>query len=279
MNGAVTQYAYGACGNAFATQVTPPLSLSRSYVWNCAGAMTTSFTDENNQVWSTAYNDPNYWRPTSTTDPFPATTSYTYYTSPAFAVESTLNYNNDTHGNPQSTVDLLASLDVLGRTHVTQRKQGPKLTTYDSVETDYNAVGRVSRAIVPYSAAAFGTSSSAPATTTQYDALNRATQVTDSDGGYTSYGWSQNNVLVTAGPAPNPPNDGLKKRQYQYDALGRLVLVCEVTSAAGSGACGNNVPAKRFLYHHRPESLWRGGNPHGERADQHVPEATAHLHL
>jgi RHS repeat-associated protein len=43
-------------------------------------------------------------------------------------------------------------------------------------------------------------------------------------------------VYETAGPAPAGENT--KRKQLEYDALGRLTSVCEITSATGSGACG-----------------------------------------
>ena len=107
------------------------------------------------------------------------------------------------------------------------------------METDYDSVGRPSRVTLPYTAAAGQTNSNAPAVTTSYDGLNRPTVTTDSGGGTTSYSYSQNDVLVTIGPAPSGENT--KRRQMEYDGLGRLTSVCELTSAAGSGSCGQST--------------------------------------
>ena len=35
-------------------------------------------------------------------------------------------------------------------------------------------------------------------------------------------------------------------RQYEYDGLGRLTSVCEITSGTGSGPCGQSVPATGY---------------------------------
>jgi len=42
-------------------------------------------------------------------------------------------------------------------------------------------------------------------------------------------------VLQTLGPAPSGENT--KKKQLEYDGLGRLTSVCEITSVSGSGSC------------------------------------------
>ena len=56
-NGAVTTYSYAgsSCGNAFPTSVTEPLSMSRSFAWNCTGGVMTQLTDENSESTSTTY--------------------------------------------------------------------------------------------------------------------------------------------------------------------------------------------------------------------------------
>jgi YD repeat-containing protein len=72
-------------------------------------------------------------------------------------------------------------------------------------------------------------------TTTTYDGLNRALLVTDGGGGTTSYTYTQNDVLVNVGPAPN------WQRQLEYDGAGRLTSVCELsTTLPNIGQCGQN---------------------------------------
>ena len=232
-NGAVTTYSYSSssCGNSFVTSVSLPLSLSASQTWNCSGAVQTSTTDANSKTTTTAYTDPNFWRPLSITDPTSAITSMSYATSPNAAAETTLNFNGST-----STADTRTTLDGLGRTHVTQTLQTQGGASYDSTETDYDSLGRVSRVTVPYTGTAGQLNSSAPATTTTYDALSRPLTVTDGGGGVTTYSYSQNDVLITITPALGGEN--VKSRQMEYDGLGRLSSVCEVTSASGSGTCG-----------------------------------------
>ena len=239
VNGSQVSYTYGACGNSFPTLVNEPLGLSKSMAWNCTGGVETSLTDENNQITSTAYTDPYFWRPNSTTDQLSNVTSLTY--SGQTSAAATLNFNGSS-----STVDVRLAMDGLGRSRVRQTEQGPGSTTFDSVETDYDGDGRPYRTTLPYSGSAGQLcSGSCPAAKTiTYDALNRTLQATDGGGGYVSYSYSQNDVLMTAGPAPSGENT--KRKQLEYDALGRLTSVCEITAATGSGTCAQTSPATGY---------------------------------
>jgi len=242
VNGGLTTYAYGACGNSFPTGVTEAVSgLTQSYTWNCTGGVQTSTTDENGQLWSVGYLDDYYWRPSSTTDPASYTTNLSYSTGPS-ASESTLNFNGTT-----STVDTRTTVDGLGRTYWTQRQQKQATNSYDTVQNTYDPLGRPYKVTMPFSNAAM-TSTTAPNTTapytqTSYDALSRPVTVTDGGGGTTTYNYTQTpvtaqvgfDVLVTVSGSPNVA------RQYEYDGLGRLTSVCEVNSGTGSGKCGQSV--------------------------------------
>jgi RHS repeat-associated protein len=240
VNSAVTTYSYGSgtsCGNSFATSVSEPLSLSRSLVWNCTGGVQTSATDENGKVTANTYSDPYFWHPQSVTDAASNVAIFTY--DAAFSVGGFLNFNGTT-----STTNGLTTLDGLGRIHVSQRKESQSSSTYDSVETDYDDLGRPSRTTVPYAATAGSTNSSAPGTNTTYDALNRKLQVTDNDGGSVTLTYTQNDTYRTLGPAPAGENT--KRKQTEYDALGRLTSVCEITNATGSGSCAQTSPVAGY---------------------------------
>jgi YD repeat-containing protein len=244
VNGQTTTFNYPdattTCGNAFPTSISLPLSLSTSTVWNCTGGVATSATDANGKITSSSFTDANFWRPASVTDPANAITSFTYpASSPYNNAESKLLFNS---GN--SVIDALTTVDGLGRPHVAQIKQGPSATNYDSTETDFDVVGRPSRATVPYSGAAGQTNSSGPAVTTTYDALGRPLTITDGGNGTTTYTYSQNDMLIVVGPAPTGENT--KQRQLEYDGLGRLTSVCEIASATGSGACSQSTAATGY---------------------------------
>lgn len=247
VNGAQTTYVYGAgsCGNSFPTTVQEPLGLSQSSAWNCAGGVQTSQTDENGQITSVAFTDSKFWRPASVTDPAGAVVSYCYgvvsngtCTLNPTQKESTLTFNSGL-----STVDNLVTGDSLGRLHVQQSREGPGLTVFDSTETDYNSLGRPSRSTVPYTAGAGQTSSTAPAVSTTYDAIGRIKTATDANGGSTTYTYTGNDVLVAVGPAPAGENT--KRRQMEYDAMGRLKSVCEITAGTAAwpgGSCAQSSP-------------------------------------
>lgn len=228
-NSAVTTYTYGSgtsCGNSYATSISEPLSLSRSMVWNCTGGVQTSVTDENGEPTTTTYNDAYFWRPNKVTDAASNVANFTYEAQ--VSVEGSVVFGS-------STTDTLATADGLGRNHVSQIKESPTSSTYDSVETDYDGLGRASRTTLPYAGTAGATNSTAPATNTTYDALSRRTLVTDSSGKNIAYTYTQNDTYQTLGPAPTGENT--KRKQSEYDALGRMTSVCEITSATGSGSC------------------------------------------
>jgi RHS repeat-associated protein len=234
VNNAQTTYTYGSgsCGNSFATSVVGPLSLSKSLAWNCTGGVETSVIDENGNTSSVGYTDPFFWRPNFTTDQASNITNITY--TPASgsvgpSVESSLLFGSS------STTDNLLTADGLGRTIVSQVKEGPVSGIYDSVETDFNIDGGVDRTTLPYAGAAGQTTSTWPGKNITYDGLGRINEVTDSGGGWFQYFYSQNDVMIEHGPAPTGENT--KTRQYEYDSLGRLASVCEVTSLTGAGSC------------------------------------------
>ncbi|MHB8753412.1 MAG: RHS repeat domain-containing protein [Candidatus Acidiferrales bacterium] len=250
VNGAQTTYNYpnatSTCGNAFPTSVTEPLSLSKSMTWNCTGGVMTSLTDENNQPTAYTWNDPYFWRTNAVTDAENNTTNLTY-ASPT-SVESSLNFNGSS-----STVDVLATLDGLGRAHINQRKQSPSASNYDSIETDYDSLGRPSKVTVPYNGTAGQTGGSTPATTTSYDALNRPLVITDGGNGTVTRSYSANDVLQTVGPAPTGEN--AKRKQSEYNVLGELTSVCEITGLSGSGACTQNTSATGYWTEYSYDAL------------------------
>jgi RHS repeat-associated protein len=234
VNGAVTtnNYTTSSCAYSFPTSVNEPLSLSRSFVWNCNGGVLTQVTDENSNNTFTAYTDAYFWRPSSQTDATGAQTNFTY--TGQNTIESVLTFNS---GNSAS--DVVTTFDGLGRVYLQQTRQSPTSSNYDSVETDYDSLGRSRRVTLPYVAGrGQGGGVSAPAVTTTYDAMSRPLTVTDSGNGSISYSYPQNDALITEGPAPSGENT--KRRQQEFDALGRLTSVCEVTGLSGSGACGQN---------------------------------------
>jgi YD repeat-containing protein len=201
-----------------------------------------SATDPNGKTITADYTtDPYFWRPDYTLDQIGNKTTLAY--SGQTAVESALLFNSN-----QSVTDLRSTVDGFGRSILNQKGQTPSPTEYDSAETDYNVMGQPSRSTMPFQAAAGATNSSAPSTTTTYDALGRPTLVTDGGGGTVSYQYINNDVLQTAGPIQN------FSKQLEYDGLGRLTSVCEITAVSGSGSCGQSN-AKGFLTKYTYDAL------------------------
>lgn len=242
---AVTTNTYGSCGNSFLTNstVTPP-NLSVSATWDCDGGVPASITDESGKQTLYGYSSDPFWRLVYTTDPLNNVTS-TIYHSPAQA-ESYMNFGAN------STVDHEITMDGLGRPSVMQRRQLVATYASDSVQRTYDTLGRLYHITAPYYSAQLG--GTAPngtptAETYTYDALSRPLQRTDGGGGtitnkYTAN--TANDVLITIGPIVSGEN--LKQRQLEYDALGRLTSVCELTSTAnGGGACAQSTPQTGYL--------------------------------
>src|SRR6266478_3596689 len=235
-NGPTTTYIYGtgSCGNSFPTQINLPLSLTRSMTWNCTGGVQLSTMDENGKTVSKTYNDPKFWRPAQEIDQLSNPTNITY--SSITAVETSLLFNAN-----NSTVDWRLKVDPFGRPIVSQRLQQPGGSTYESVETEYDPLG-LSKATLAYAGAADSPcTGTCPGTTFTRDALGRSTSATDAGGGTAtiSYPQNKNDVLRVLGPAP--AGETTKSKQLEYDALGHLTSVCEITSGPGSGFCGQTV--------------------------------------
>ncbi len=251
-NSTVTTYSYAgtSCNGAFPTSVSVPSSwisgnLTTTYIYNCNGGVVTSATDPNGVATSIVYTDPYFWRPASSTDVFGNVTYYNYYgvnnsggsaVTTVGQVESVMNWPGS-QGNP--TTDHLTTPDGYGRTVLQQTRQGPGLSNWDTVQTAYDGVGHVQFVTAPYVSTAGASQGPEPAEYWVYDGLNR---VTDEKNYYSSidinYSYNLNDVLVTGNPAPVGENP--KRRQLEYDGLGRLTSVCEMTSAAGN-TCGQNT--------------------------------------
>jgi len=259
-NGPATTYNYSItgnadCGNSFVTSITEPVaSMSRSFTWDCNGGVLLSVVDENGKTSSTAYNGTGnvFWRPSSTTDEAGTVTTYSYkLTTSTPPVEFQTEAASATFNAGNSIVDRVTTNDGFGRSLFSQTRQGPAASNYDTVATCYDTLGRVSLTTLPYSAALATITSPCPSTNpgtaVSYDALGRTSSTGDNfvGGGSTAFSYNENDATETR-TSPNV------SKQLEFDGLGRLSSVCEITSgttAWPSGACNppQNTPATGYL--------------------------------
>lgn len=235
-----TSFSYtgtGGCSSLLLTGTTYPNG-STSQTWDCNGGVVTSNTDLNSKQMLYAYSDP-VWRMTSETDQEGNVTHFSYPDSAH--LERSLTFNGGS-----SSRDSIITVDGIGRTAFSQMRQSPGSSTFDSVQLKYgwNSTGPFGTQSVPY-AGSEGQGTTAAVTTTQFDAIGRVSSVTGGGGAYENHGYTGKDVLNTLGPSPSGEN--LKQRQMEYDGLGRLASVCELTGTAnGGGSCAQSTPQTGF---------------------------------
>jgi RHS repeat-associated protein len=251
-----TTYSYdGTCNSAFPTSITAASTLTTTYHYNCTGGVVTSITDSNNNTsTSINYSDPYFWRPASSTDAANNTTTYSYL-SPN-QTESVMTFNSG-----GSASDVLATLDALGRPVLNQVRQAPGSSNWDTTENIYDGSGRISFVNLPFVDTAGAIQGSLPSVGYFYDGLGRYTSTSRWDGvnelSHTDYTYNLNDVKMTVNPAPT------QSRQMEYDAIGRLTSVCEITSASDHGTCtqqsGQNGYFTQYAYNVNSMSVNQSG--------------------
>jgi len=250
-----TVYTYGyngtnGCNSLLPTSITvtgtnlPSGGLATSQQWNCAGGVVTESIDSNQQPTIYAFSDP-LWRITSATDPMSYVTNYTY-------PSNTTSEGSALFNSSASTSDVLSTVDGLGRIIYSQKRQGPApgTTTFDSIQSQYgwNTTGPYATRSMPYSATAGQSAPNGTAVTSaQSDALGRPLTVVDGAGGTTSYTYAQNDVRQKVSGTQ------MFQKQFEYDGLGRLTSVCEISSTlSGVGTCAQSISQTgywtRYMY-------------------------------
>jgi RHS repeat-associated protein len=245
VNSSLTTYSYNSCGNSLLSGTTVTVSssvtLATSESWNCTSVVPISHVDVNGNV--TAINSlDSFDRPVSAADPLGNVTNYSYPTTSSNSSEASMVFLGSQSST--SVSDVVTTYDGLGRSILTQRRQSPSVTQYDTVQTSYNSLGLVYQSSQPFSSARSVPTASPTGVTNVYDGIGRILEATDGGGGFTQYAYTGNDVLITTGP--NPVGENEKRRMLEYDAAGVLSSVCELTSLQGSGACGQTVPATGY---------------------------------
>ncbi len=232
-NGNVATFTYGVCNSGMPTKVTLPNGLNTQIGWDsgCKGAVPVSITDPAGNTVSATYSDP-FWRPTSKTDQLSNTVNLSYYpTVPINTSEAQI-----TFGPTPSDFDVFNTADALGRPLYAQQIEGPN-GSWDTTQMGYswNTTGRVTTKTMPC-ATTKGAGCSTPTTTATHDALGRTLVVTDGGGGTITNTYTKQDVLTVLGPAPT--GEVVKQVQKEYNGLGQLVSVCQLSSATGTTSCG-----------------------------------------
>jgi RHS repeat-associated protein len=232
---------------AFPTTITNALNQVTTNVYDFNTGLLTSTTDPNGQPTSYKYDD--MLRTTQINYPDTGQTNFTYPTPNDVDITELNNY-----GAPNRLSYLV--VDGVGRT-IRQAVTNGESIPYDEADTCYDGLGRVSFKSYPFQdSGPFTTSRSCGSPelgdSSAYDALNRTTSVTHSDG-------STVNTSYT-GRATSVQDEGngtqRVQRISQVDGLNRLASVCEVTSttlavgitgSTAPAACGQDIAATGFL--------------------------------
>jgi RHS repeat-associated protein len=211
-----------------ATQFAYPDSLVRgpsgiqfttSWTYNFNTGLVITQSDENSQVTHLNYDNVN--RLTSVTRPDTVIISTSFDDNAAFPSATTT-----TPIDSSNSIVQTQTTDGVGRTTKVETKSGGG-TSYSIVETQYDALGRVSQSSNPHSS-----TETALWTVYTYDPLSRPLTVTPPGSmGNSQYAYSGNSTTVT-----DPAG---KQRQTFRDALGRLTFVYEPGYDDGGPAGGS----------------------------------------
>jgi RHS repeat-associated protein len=260
-NGNTTNYSYAdnfdsnpaLSTNAYLTQITHPPTNGVSHIqkskYAYADGQPIQSTDENNQLTSYFYSD-TFRRPTETDFPDGGKATISYNDAPPSPSVTTSRLMNSSNQFVTST----ATMDGVGHVVKTLLTSDPDCATGDRNDTTYDGFGRVFTVSNPYCIAGESTSG---LTTYTYDGLGRAMQVThpDSTTALTTYTGRATQV--------QDEGNGIQRvtRISQTDGLGRLLSVCEVSSATllgnggTPGACNQDIAGTGFLTTYQYDAL------------------------
>jgi RHS repeat-associated protein len=227
-------YTSGICNELVPTSITNnfnSLSSSLTLDTGCRQSLAVAQTPVSGFASAQTYNDPLFRMDTHTDE-----------AGNTITTDYRLNITTTTEPFNGSSLDHWTTLDSLGRPVNDQTYNG---TNYDTVQTTYDAMGRVSFVSVPFPCSTIGNCSYSYGTTTTYDAASRVSTVTDNVyNGTVTHTYSvqagKGTVdlsVLTPTPAGDQSTNG-KRRAMQYNGLEQLINVCEINSNSDSSACG-----------------------------------------
>lgn len=234
-----TTYSYDPT-QTFAMQTSLPtpssgVSLSNSATYDAASGAILSATGMNAGQTTTVNNYDPFLRPTEITQPNSGQITYTY-TPTQTSVSQTL-------GTGQSAQQSIL-YDAYGRPSRQEVYNGQSTNSYYQTDTCYDATGLPDFVSIAYQSTGFNAAKQCSGTGASYlyDALRRPTSIITSDGTATIQ-YTNRAVLTT-------DVNGVRKIT-QYDVLGRITGVCELTSTALNGqsptACGMDISGTGFV--------------------------------
>jgi RHS repeat-associated protein len=240
-NGNIATFVTLDCGgytNSSTIWTVPSVfSLTSTAVRDCNGGVVNSATGFDGQSSSAQYADP-YWRKTSSTDALSNVTTYTYTPTTS---ESIFSFNGGS-----SVQDVYLENDPVALTTTAQTRRGPGLSwdTVVSAESVWDATGSMSESSITCSTSKGGTCAWEDSET--HDALGRPLVTTTglTGGSTVTYTYSGRDVLSVVGPAPT--GEVVKQTRTEYDGLGRVKSVCQLSSATGSKSCGQDTAGTGF---------------------------------
>ena len=153
--------------------------------------------------------------------------------------------------NGSSVLRPATTFGLYGQPLYSQQREGSSSANYDSTQVLIRFVSKgISKHMpcVATSTTFTGQGAACPSsanTTSTFDALGRVTKTTDGGSGYISTTYNQNDVKQAIGPFPS--GESLKQKQLEYDAIGRLTSVCEMTGMTGYVACGQTNSNNGFF--------------------------------
>jgi len=256
-----TPFTPGGNTNAYLTQITDPLKYIENFTYDFNNGQLTAAQDQNDINAGRAgttyvYNDP-FSRPMLIQYPDGGETEHAYNDAAPSPTVATCQLMSGTAGAlcsatspPAGWKTTVATMDGIGHVVQTALVSDPDGTTYTAAT--YYGTGEPYEVYNPTHCSPSTTNcgeSTWGYTTYNYDALSRVKSIVDQDGSTasTSYTGKATEVIDEGNGSTNVA------RVSQVDGLGRLVSVCEVSSAtqsgpgAAPGACNQDIAKTGFL--------------------------------